>query len=85
MAQTVYVLCGLTSLVCAFLLFRQYCRTRGALLFWSTLCFICLAATNVLLFIDLVILPNIDFSLVRNALTLAGLLMLLYGLIREST
>jgi uncharacterized protein DUF5985 len=85
MAETVYILCGLTSFICAFLLFRQYCRTRGGLLFWSMLCFICLAATNVLLFVDLVILPSIDLSVLRNTLTLAGLLMLLYGLIREST
>ena len=85
MAQTVYILCGLTSLICAFLLFRQYCRTRGGLLFWSTLCFVCLALTNVLLFIDLVMLPQIDLSVLRSGLTLAGMLMLLYGLIRETT
>lgn len=85
MAQTVYILCGLTSLICAFLLFRQYCRTRGGLLFWSTLCFVCLAFTNVLLFIDLVMLPQIDLSVLRSGLTLAGMLMLLYGLIRETT
>jgi Family of unknown function (DUF5985) len=85
MALTVYILCGLTSLICAFLLFRQYCRTRGGLLFWSTLCFVCLALTNVLLFIDLVMLPQIDLSVLRSGLTLAGMLMLLYGLIRETT
>lgn len=85
MAQTVYILCGITSLACAVLLFRQYRRTTGGLLFWSTLCFVCLAATNILLFIDLVVLPQIDLSPLRSSLTLAGMLMLLYGLIREST
>lgn len=85
MAQIVYALCGLTSLVCAWLLLRQHRRTRGSLLFWSTLCFVCFGLTNVLLFIDFVILPQVDLSLLRNAVTLAGMLMLLYGLIREST
>jgi hypothetical protein len=85
MAEVVYALCGLTSIGCVFLLYRQYRRTRGGLLFWSTLCFGCLALTNILLFIDLVILPAVDLSVIRSALTLAGMMMLLYGLIREST
>jgi hydrogenase/urease accessory protein HupE len=85
MAPTVYILCGLTSLACAWLLFRQFRRTRGGLLFWSTLCFVCLAITNVLLFVDLVLLPNVDMSVLRSAITLMGMLMLLFGLIRQST
>jgi Family of unknown function (DUF5985) len=85
MEQAIYILCGLTSVACAFLLFRQFRVTKGRLLFWATLCFVCLAITNILLFIDLVILPERDLSVLRNAITLAGLLMLLYGLIREST
>ncbi|HEV2209818.1 MAG TPA: DUF5985 family protein [Verrucomicrobiae bacterium] len=85
MAEVVYILCGLTSFGCAFLLLRQYARTRGGLLFWSTLCFVCLAVTNVLLFVDLVLLPQVDLSAVRSGVTLAGMVMLLYGLIRQST
>ena len=85
MALIVYVLCGLTSLVCAWLLFRQYSRTKGGLLFWSTLCFVCFAVTNILLFVDFILLPQIDLSVIRSALTLTGMLMVLYGLIREST
>lgn len=85
MAQVVYALCGLTSIGCVFLLLRQYRRTHGGLLFWSTWCFACLALTNILLFVDLVILPAIDLSVIRSALTLAGMMMLLYGLIRETT
>lgn len=85
MAQLVYILCGLTSILCAVLLYRQYRSTRVGLLFWSTCCFLCLAATNVLLYVDLVILPATDMSIARNAITLAGMMMLLYGLIREST
>ena len=85
MAQLVYILCALTSIGCVLLLARQYRRTRGGLLFWSTLCFACFAFTNVLLFVDLVMLPEVDLSFIRSALTLLGTLMLLYGLIREST
>ena len=85
MAQTVYILCALTSIVCAWLLLRQYRSSRGRLLIWSTSCFVCFAATNILLFVDLVIFPAIDLSIIRSALTLAGMLMLLYGLIQEST
>ena len=85
MAPVVYILCAITSIGCAFLLFRQDHLTHGRLLFWSTWCFTCFAITNVLLFVDLVVLPDIDFSVIRSAVTLVGMLMLLYGLIREST
>lgn len=85
MAPIVYILCGLTSAACALLLFRQYRRTRGSLLFWSVLCFLCLAATNVLLYVDIVMFPDTDMAIIRNGLTLAGMMMLLYGLIDEST
>jgi Family of unknown function (DUF5985) len=83
MAETVYILCALTSILCAGLLFRQFRSTRASLLFWSTCCFACLALTNVLLFVDLVLLPDIDLSELRHSVTFAGMGMLLYGLIRE--
>jgi hypothetical protein len=83
MAQIVYVLCGLTSVLCAGLLYRQYRSSCAPLLFWSTWCFVCLALTNVLLFVDLVLFPEIDMLYVRSVLTLTGMLMLIYGLIRE--
>jgi hypothetical protein len=85
MARTIYILCALTSIACAWLLLRQYRLTRGKLLIWSTFCFVCLSATNILLFIDLVVLPSVDLSALRSGVTLIGMLMLLYGLIREAT
>ena len=85
MAQVVYILCGLTSVTCALLLYRQYRARRSGLLFWATFCFICLVATNILLYVDLVILPALDLSVVRSSVTLAGFMMLLYGMIKEST
>ncbi len=85
MAQLVYILCGFTSISCAALLYRHYRLTGGRLLFWSTLCFLCLALTNVLLYVDLVLFPTTDLSILRNCITLSGMMMLLYGMIREST
>jgi hypothetical protein len=82
-AQIVYVLCGLTSILCAGLLFRRYRSNRTPLLFWSTWGFVCLALTNILLFVDLVLVPQIDLSHVRSGLTLAGMLMFVHGLIRQ--
>lgn len=84
-AETVYILCALTSILCAALLFRRFWLAGGALLFWSTWCFVCLAVTNVLLFVDLIMLPTVDLSILRSVVTLLGTGMLLYGLIRVRT
>ena len=85
MAEIVYILCGLTSALCAVLLYRGYRQTPGRLLFWSTMCFACLTVTNVVLYFDLVIFTSVDLSDLRGGFTLAGMMMLLYGLIREQT
>jgi hypothetical protein len=85
MPKLVYLLCAFTSVACALLLFRRHRLTRGPLLFWSTWCFVCFALTNILLFVDLVVLPDVDLSMLRNSLSFAGMMMLLYGLIRQST
>jgi hypothetical protein len=84
MAELVYALCGLTSILCAGLLWRQYRRMRGRLLFWSAGCFICFALANVVLCVDLIVVPGMDLSIIRNSITLAGVLMLLGALIREN-
>ncbi|HVT89271.1 MAG TPA: DUF5985 family protein [Tepidisphaeraceae bacterium] len=84
MAETVYILCGLTSLLCAVLLFRGYKQSHARLLFWSALCFLGLTINNVFLFLDMVIFPDIDFAHWRSGSALIALLPLLYGLIWES-
>jgi hydrogenase/urease accessory protein HupE len=81
--KIVYILFGLTSILCAGLLYRQYLATRSALLFWSTGGFAGLALANVLLSIDLIVLPAVDLSIIRSLVTLGAMLMLLYGLTRE--
>jgi hypothetical protein len=84
MAETVYLLCALTSVVCAVMLFRGYRASRGRLLFWSSLCFAGLALNNVLLFLDLVLVPQLDLTPWRSAIALVALMMLLIGLVWES-
>lgn len=85
MAEIVYILCGLSSLACAVLLFRSYRQAPSHLLFWSGICFGFLALNNMVLFVDLVMLPNIDFSgsLLRNIFGASAGTVLLFGLIWE--
>ena len=52
MATIVYILCALTSSLCAVLLLRRYARSRLRLLLWSGLCFIGLALNALLLIVD---------------------------------
>ncbi|ADO75325.1 DUF5985 family protein [Stigmatella aurantiaca] len=84
MVEAVYILCGLTSLACTVLLLRGYRRTRTRLLLWSGLCFVALAVSNVILFVDLVLFPGRDLSVWRSASALVGIGTLLYGLIWDS-
>jgi len=83
MAETVYILCAVTSTLCAVLLLRGYRNNRTALLFWSGLCFVGLALNNLLLFVDLIIVPQIDLFMWRTGVALAAMCVLLYGLIWE--
>jgi hypothetical protein len=84
MAAFVYILCALTSVLCAVLLLRASRRTPSRLLFWSGNSFITLAIANILLFVDLIMIPNHDLLVLRNVVTLLGVSMLLYGLIWEA-
>jgi hypothetical protein len=80
----VYSLCAATALACTLLLLRGY-RTSGArLLLWSGLCFAFLTLNNVLTAVDLVVFPTVDLFIFRNLTALAGLVLLLYGLIWET-
>ena len=82
-AGLVYVLCALTSLACAVLLLRGYRRSRVRLLLWSGLCFVGLFLNNMLLFVDLRVMPDVDLAVVRLLPAVVGVGMLLYGLIWE--
>ena len=83
MATMVYVLCTLTSGLCAVLLLREYRRTATRLLLWAGLSFAALAIANALVFADLVLFRDIDLGLVRAGVSCAAVCLLLYGLIWE--
>ena len=83
-AAAVYVLCVLTSLACAVLLLRAYGRQGVRLLLWSGLGFVGFALGNALLVVDLVVLPGSDLALLRHLPVLAGLAVLVYGLVWDT-
>lgn len=77
----VYLLCFAASSACAFLLARSYARTHARLLLWSALCFVLLAANNLLVAIDLLVLPDVALGTVRLALSAAAVSVLLFGFV----
>jgi hypothetical protein len=83
MQAFIYGLCGLTSLLCAALLWRSYRDSGYRLLFWSALCFCGLTLTNVVLMLDKFIFLDVDLLLLRLSFALLSLLPLLYGLIND--
>lgn len=85
MAEAVFALCALTSLACAVLLMRSYRATRARLLWWSSLSFAGFAANNILLFVDLLVVPQNDLSLPRAIVAFLSVLAINVGLIWSST
>jgi hypothetical protein len=85
MAAAVYVLCALTSLACAVLLLRGF-QARGVrLLLWSGLAFIGFTLGNAMLVVDRVVTgPEVDLALLRSLPVLAGLAVLIYGLVWDA-
>lgn len=84
MGPIIYLLCALTCVGAAVLLWRGYRRSRQRLLYWSALCFAIMAVANGLLILDLVLLPEVYILPWRSGVTQIALLVLIYGLIFES-
>jgi hypothetical protein len=82
-AATVYILSALISLACAALLLRSFMQGRTALLLWAAVCFLGLTLNNALLFVDKVVVTDVDLSLWRTIPALAGTLALVVGLLWE--
>ena len=80
-AAIVYLLCFATSAACAWLLLAGWRRGRARLLLWSGLCFLLLAANNLLVVFDLLVFPSLDMRVARLLLVLAALAVLLFGFI----
>jgi hypothetical protein len=83
-AEAIYLLGAITSLAAAALLLRQSRRSPSELLLWSVAGFTGLALNNVLVYVDLVLVPTADLALMRTLAATAGLLALLYGLLKGS-
>jgi drug/metabolite transporter (DMT)-like permease len=81
-ALLVYALCALTSAAVAFLLLRGWRRTGAPLLLWSGLCFVGFFINNALLVVDERWYQ--DLSVWRSLPALAGVALLLYGLVWRS-
>ena len=74
----------LTSLTCTVLLFRSYFSTRVGILLWTALCFVGLTLNSLVLFVDVVLLPGVDLRVMRLFASLAGMLFLIFGFMRET-
>jgi hypothetical protein len=81
MPGLVYLLSAATSLGCAILLLRGYRRSGVSLLLWSSLFFFWSTADNVFLYVDMVILPDVDLTVWRRIPSLIGAALLLFGLV----
>lgn len=79
----VYLLCLFTSGICAGLLARAHLRHRTPMLLWSAVCFVLLALNNLLVVLDILVLPNVDLGLPRTFCNLAAIGTLLYGFVWE--
>lgn len=84
MAETVYILCALTSLLCAGLLARAYRKAPSRLLLWSSVCFTGLAVNSLLVVLDTIVLPSYDLRIWRLIAAAIGLGLLLWALITEA-
>ncbi len=84
MPGMVYLLCSATCLLCAVMLLRSYSQSKVRLLFWAGLCFIGLMLENIMLYFDVIVLPDVDLGLWRRIPGLIALSLLLYGLVWDS-
>jgi hypothetical protein len=83
MGPAVYILGVLVTFACGVLLSRAYIKVRKRLLLWSAICFFGLAFSYLLVFIDLVVFPEIDLYRWRLLTAAAAMLVLIFGLIWE--
>ena len=79
--SAVYLLCFLTSVICAWLLLRSYVAVRSRMLLWSACCFVLLALNNLIVVVDLLVVPGMDLRTYRLVAALLGVSVLLYGFI----
>ena len=81
MAETIYVLCFLSSLAASGLLMRAYFATHQRILLWTGLGFVFICLNNLLLIVDLLVIPDTDMSPIRHVTTLVGASLIVFGLV----
>lgn len=79
----IYSLCLAASGGCAGLLGRAYLRTQIRLLLWTAISFCFFALNNLVLVLDMLVLPDLDLWLWRQVTAGAGLAVLLFGFVWE--
>lgn len=83
-AGLVYALCAVTAAACAVLLLRGYRSSGARLLLWGSLCFVGLTISNVLVFVDLLLVPDVSLFTWRNVAAMIGMGLLVWGQIWDS-
>ncbi len=83
MGPAVYIFGFLVTLTCGVLLTRAYSNVGKRLLLWSAICFYFLALSNLIVFLDLIVFPDVDLYRWRLIAAAIGMVILLYGLIWE--
>jgi hypothetical protein len=81
-ASIVYFLCAAASGLCAVLLWKEYAKSRAALLFWCALCFSFLTANNIVLTVDMVYLgTDVSLATWRGVLTALAFGVIVWGMV----
>lgn len=80
----VYLLCLMTSVICAGLLLRAWRRSRARLLFWTAMSFTFIALNNLFLVADMVLFPDAYLIPARQVSSAVALGVLIYGFIWET-
>jgi len=80
----VYLLCLVTSAVCAALLLRSWWVGRSRLLLWTAISFIFFALNNLALVADILVFTQTSLWAFRFIPNLIGLCVLLYGFVWET-
>jgi hypothetical protein len=81
----IYLLSASTSLVACGLLLRHYLQRRTRLLLWSCIGFFGLATNNVLVYVDLVVVAEVNLAAARTLVGAAAMIVMLAGFIWETS
>lgn len=84
MTSLIYILCGITSFVVAYLQWKTYVANRTPFLLWMSIGFFAFFVNNVFLYLDYITDPSFPLFVPRTLSSLVGLCSILYGFIWEA-